>query len=83
MAMSHWIEICAAPGLPAGKMPPIDVYTIAKKILDDEPLRQLVVPSKLVNGVLPISARAIALRAMPDEQRAALRARIGWRGLQK
>ena len=79
MSMSDWNELCSAAGLPVQKMQTIDVFLYAKRILDDEELRQLALPS-IVNGVLPIGTRAAILRAMPEAQKAALRGRIWWLG---
>jgi hypothetical protein len=73
--MKDSVDLVLTCGIDASTMDPMDIYMMAGKVLQDEPLRQAAL--KFLNGsVLEMDAYARAVAGMTPTERVALRERV-------
>jgi hypothetical protein len=65
--------LVASAGIDIRPLTPLEVYMLAGRILQDEPLRQVVVMS---GNILKPGTRVKVLRSWPESERAKLRERV-------
>jgi hypothetical protein len=75
MGLPQWIELVAEVGVDVRPLNEQEVYLLAGKIINDVELRQRCL-KYIVEGILPIGARARVVREMSPADRVALRDRI-------
>jgi len=75
MAMSQWVEIVDAAGFESRKLPAMDVYLLADRIIHDEWLTARA--TKFVgDSVLPAGIRTKIVMGLSDIEKQALRERV-------
>jgi hypothetical protein len=75
MAMQDWVDVVNATGIRAGRLDPMTVELLSRRIIHDA----VVVERKLKflqGSVLPMGSSARAIREMSEAEKAELRLRV-------
>lgn len=75
MALTSWVSLVAATGLPVRTMQPLEIFAVAKQIIDDAWLTKRCEPF-VTKGVLPSGTREKILQGCSPTELQELRARI-------
>ena len=75
MAMTSWVSLCEAAGLPVRTMEPMEIFHVAKRITEDEWLTTRCKPF-ITKGVLHKDVRERILQGCTQLELQALRERV-------